>query len=228
MLAGPMLLLLYQIAPVGAEPDSAGRLRLTLGYGTGQLEHRKLNCAGDVVSSSPVDFRSLGVRVDAWPGDMWRLTGFGGVEGPGFGDLFGGAQAAVEGRHAGFGLGVTQSRYAVAESGTTIYPSVYLRLGDLDRPHVRLDLWDPSPTFGTTGVVRLGIGVNQGHLRGASGFLGVSIGPYSDQSHVGGFFGELYFPVAGSLDVMTAGSFRPSQQYGDWGLALGARLHLGR
>lgn len=228
ILAGPALVLLYQLAPVDIEPDPVGRYRLTFGYGAGQFEHRQLNCAGDVVSAAPVDFRSLGVQADAWPANALRLTGFGGLEGPGHEELFGGLQAAGEARYVGLGLGVSRSLYAVGDEQGTVYPSVYLRLGDLDGAHFRMDFWHPNPTFGATGVARLGIGFNQGRMSGASGFLGMSVGPYGDESHVGGLFGELYFPLAGGLDLLTAGSWRPSHSYADYGLALGARLNLSR
>lgn len=227
LLHAPLLLLLWQVAPVDVQPDSSGRYRVSLGYGGGQYEARQLNCAGDVVSARPVGFRSSGVHVEAWPATRLRLAGFGGVLAMEAGDYDGpyvGALIAAEAQHVGFGAG------PVLVSGTDgfVGPSLYLRLGSMDQPHVRFDALPPSPTFGATGWGRVGIGFNLGHRSGASGFAGFSVGPYSDESHVGGLFGETFVPLSQHLDVALRGAWRPSAEYADWGAALGVRYRAGR
>ena len=219
-----LLLVVWQAAPIQVEPDSNGPYRVTFGYGGGQYESRELSCSGDVLSAQLVDFRSTGVQFDAWPDRRFRLTAFGGVhsddadyDGP-----FGGVQIAAEGQKVGFGLGATR----VPGQGPS-GPSLYLRLGNIDRPHFRMDFLQPSPTLGTTGWARIGVGFNQGHLRGVGGFFGFGVGPYSDQSHVGGPFGEVLVPVGHRFDLAAWGSWRASEQFGDWGLGLGGRYSLG-
>ena len=227
ILRGPLLLLVWQVAPVEVQPDSNGRYRVSFGYGRGQYEARQLNCAGNVVSARPVGFQASGAQVDAWPTTRIRFSAFGGVlsmdrgryDGP-----FGGLLIAAEGQHVGIGAGPVH----VSGSDSFTGPSLYLRLGNIDRPHFRFDVLPPSPTFGTTGWGRVGIGFNQGHLRGASGFAGFSITPYSDESHVGGVFGEVLIPAGTRFDLAVRGAWRPSAQYADWGAALGARYSFGR
>jgi len=110
-----------------------------------------------------------------------------------------------------------------------VAPSAYLRLGNIDRAHFRADLLAPTPIAGTTGdILRVGVGFNAGRRRAVSGMLGLSVGPYSDESHVGGLFGEVYVPVAAQLDLMAAGSWRPSAELADYGIGVAARVHLVR
>ena len=150
ILRGPLLLLVWQVAPVEVQPDSNGRYRVSFGYGRGQYEARQLNCAGNVVSARPVGFQASGAQVDAWPTTRIRFSAFGGVlsmdrgryDGP-----FGGLLIAAEGQHVGIGAGPVH----VSGSDSFTGPSLYLRLGNIDRPHFRFDVLPPSPTFGTTG-----------------------------------------------------------------------------
>jgi len=230
LLGGPLLILLWQVAPVQVQPDSTGRYRVSLGFGTGQFEERSLNCAGDVVSARPVDFRSGGAQLDVWPTDWVRVSAFGGAlsspsgETFDFAGPFGGAVVAVERRTVGIGAGVAQIS---GDDGITA-PSGYLRLGNIDLAHFRFDFLAPSPTFGTTGIIRMGVGFNQGHLRGLSGFLGLGVGLYSDESHTGGLFGEFSIPAGRQFDIALRGAWRPSYQYADWGTSIGGRYIWGR
>lgn len=227
ILHAPLLLLVWQTAPVGVQPDSAGRYRFSVGYGAGQYESRTLNCAGDVVSASPVEFQTYGAQIDAWATPEFRVSGFGGMlamdagkyDGP-----YGGLVIAAEGQSIGVGAG------PVVVSGVDgfVAPSVYLRFGNIDEVHFRTETFPPSATFGSTGWLRAGLGYNQGHLRRPSAFFGFNMGPYSDESHVGGAFGELLVPVTGNFDLTFGGSWRPSAQYADWGLGAGMRIRAGR
>lgn len=131
---------------------------------------------------------------------------------------------ALEGRALGVGLGVVRSPFE--DVGPTM-PSVYLRLGSRDGADFRGDFMSPTPILGTSGdVLRLGVGFNAGRRRGASGSLGYSAGPYADESHIGGVFGELSVPLAKPVDLWVAGSVRPAAEYGDYGVGGGVRLHL--
>ncbi len=226
-LRGPVLLLIWQIAPVGVERDSTGRVQVTFGFGGGQFEERSLNCSGDVVDSWSVGFRTAGAQLDAWPDRRFRLSAFGGLymeedrDGP-----HGGFQVAAEGQKVGLGLGAAHSPFR--ELGGAV-PSGYLRFGNIDRPHFRAEVFPPNPMLGAGGdVFRLGVGFNKGQLHGANGFLGVSAGPYADQAYLAGIFGEVYQPVGRRLDLGVTGSVRPAAGHLDGGLGVALRYHFKR
>ncbi len=226
LLKGPLLLLLWQTAPVSVEPDSSGRLQLTVGWGAGQFEQRELSCQGEVLSATPVPFRVGGAQVDYHPTEDVRLSGFGGVTS--FGATksgWGGFQAAIEAGGLGLGLGVARTPF---EDFRTM-PSVYLRLGNREGGHFRLDMFHPTATLGVTGdVIRVGAGFNQGLRRGHRGFLGFNVGPFADQSNSVGVFGEWDVPLATQITLSVAGSVRPSAQHFDGGARAVVRYHLGR
>jgi hypothetical protein len=224
LLAGPLILLLWQTAPVSVQYDSIGRYRLSFGYGAGQYEYRSLDCSGNVVSSRPVDYHTAGAQLDVWPSDRWRLSGFGGYlsDSP-----YGGFLLANEDQKVGIGAGIVRIPNGVGDWGSE-GPSLYLRLGSIDNLHFRADVLSPSPVFGTTGWLRLGLGFNQGHLRGVGGLFGLGVGPYSDESHLGGPFGELWIPVNNAFDLTLHGAWRPSASYADWSWGIGGRYSFGR
>lgn len=228
---GPLLLLLWQAAPVSVQQDSAGRLQLAVGFGGGAFEDRQLSCEGEVLSAEPVPFTVGGAQLDYWLTDGARLSGFGGViSSGGQRGGFGGLQAALEGRGAGIGIGyatIPWQRFG-AEVGPGT-PSGYLRLGSRDRGHFRIDLFPPTPTPGATGdVFRVGVGFNRGLRHAGRGFVGLSLGPYADESHLVGFFGEVEIPMTSWLDGSLAASWRPSETYQDYGARVGLRYHLAR
>jgi hypothetical protein len=231
LLRGPMLLLLWQTAPVSFQQDSAGRVQIALGYGAGQFEQRDLSCAGDVLSANAVPFTARGAQIDAWPATAVRITAVGGALTSGEQTVgFGGFQVALEGPGAGIGLGAAALPWSALDQDLgRIMPSLYLRAGSRDGGHFRIDLAPPTPTPGATGdLLRMGIGVNQGLRHGVRGFFGVSVSPLFDESHVGGIFGELEFPVTRQLDLGLAGSWRSSETYDDAAARALVRYHLGR
>jgi hypothetical protein len=229
---GPLLLFVWQTAPVSVRPDSAGRLQLAVGWGGGQFEQRALSCSGEVLSADPIPFTAGGVQLDYRPADAVRLSAFGGrLTQHGVASGWGGVQAAIEGGKIGLGLGVARVTFedvsSTGVSGTV--PSAYLRLGSRDRVHFRMDAFHPTTAVGTTGdVFRMGVGFNQGLRRERRGFLGFSVGPYADESHVGGLFGELETPVASRVDLSVAAAWRPSAAVFDGGVRAGLRYHFGR
>src|SRR6266511_232944 len=119
LLRGLLLLLLYQVAPIPARQDSLGRYRVAAGVGGGQWENAEFSCEGDLLSTTPVRYRSGGAQIDAWPDPHLRLTGFGGTTAHTLGataasdsayanpyiesydGAFGGAQVAYEGQRFG-------------------------------------------------------------------------------------------------------------------------------
>lgn len=237
---GPLLLLAWQIVPISAGPDSAGRFQVAVGWGGGQFEDRSISCDGDVTSARPVPFNAGGLQLDYWPSNQVRLSGFGGILAEtsltGFGDTlmenrvgsgWGGAQVALESRYVGLGVGLVHTSLGEVY-GTQ--PSGYLRLGSRDHVHFRTDVFHPTTSVGATGdVVRIGVGFNQGLRRGMRGFFGFNIGPYADESgHGGGFFGEFAAPIASRLDLSVGGSWRPSVEEFDGGIRAGLRYHFPR
>ncbi len=226
LMTGPFMLLLWQTAPVSVQRDSVGTFQLAVGWGAGQFEDRDLSCSGDVIGAVPARFNGGGVQLDYRPSAELRVSGFGGViEVGGTRSAWGGVQTAFEGRRGGVGFGLAHTPFEDLD----IVPSGYIRVGSRDGTHFRLDVFHPTPLVGATGdVVRIGAGFNQGLEHRTRGFFGFSVGPYSDESHVGGFFGELEVPVGARLDLSVGGSWRPSHQYFDGGLRGGVRYHLGR
>lgn len=235
LLHGPLLLLLYQTAPLTARQDSVGRYRITVGYGGGQWENEQFGCQGELLSTTPVRYRSGGAQLDAWPDPHLRLTAFGGTTaqtlGATIGDgccvedyhgPFGGAQLAYEGQRFGAGIGVT--RVSGVDGFTAAAP--YLRIGNMDKAHFRLDALAPNPSFPTVAWARLGIGFHTGHLRGTGGFLGLGFGPvdYNDKAV---FIGELGFPIARRLAGQVQGLVGPGERAGQWSTAFGVRYDFG-
>jgi hypothetical protein len=240
---GPLLLLVWQVAPVTAVPDSSGRYRITLGYGGGQLEYRRLDCSGNVVAADPSAFSFGAVELEAWPDDRLRVTGAAALirTSPGEASAFdvhvttmlAGTLLAYEGGVAGIGLGISNmGRWFEAAGGevdnTPALPAFYLRLGSRAGAHYRLDVLTPTAFVPVSGVVRTGLGWGRGRERRASGFAGVSFGPAADEAYPVGGFLELGIPITGRVDAMAAGVFRPSHTFTDWGLVVGGRINLGR
>ena len=238
LMTGPLLLLAMQISPVDVYQDSRGRVRLSVGYGAGRYVDRKFSCSGDLLSSTPVPYETYGARVDYWPAPRFRLSGFAGETslGTGFnGGPFGGVLVAFEGRSAGIGLGVT--RFSIEDvrgainydsSGSVFAaanPAGYLRFGSIDHAHFRFDFYHPSSTFGTTGLARIGVGFNAGLRTGTSGFFGLEAGPSSDQSSVGGAFGELFVPIQ-QFDLGLRGFLQPGARDEAYGGSLSLRYNF--
>lgn len=225
--AGPLLLLVIQAAPIETHRDSTGRLRLSAGYGGGQFESRTYSCQGDLTSATPVPYRTMGFQLDGWAGSRSRYTVFGGqllTNDTRYHGAFGGAAFAWDARRFGVGAGLT----GLAGNDGFLGPTLYLRAGDIDRFHVRADLLYPEPTFGTTGLARLGIGFNQGHLAGVRAFGGLGISPYADGHRSGNAFGEVAIPLNRNLDLEVRGAVRSRERYANWGVSGGLRFTLSR
>jgi len=225
---GPLLLLLYQAAPLAAGRDSLGRYRLSIGYGVARFEEDQFDCAGNVTAATPVAWRTGGGQLDAWPSPRLRVSAFIGVvhsDSLDYDGLSLGALVAAENQHVGIGGGLVRvpGRY----SGIT-GPAFYLRLGSIDGAHFRFDALTPSSTFGATGWARLGVGFNQGHLSGVSGFVGLSGCPYCDQKINVGLFGDFTIPAGTRVDLVLRGRVGPGQRLGERGTGLGVRYNFGR
>src|SRR6185295_6432395 len=136
LLHGPLLLLLYQVVPVSAGPDSTDRFRLSVGAGGGRLENAVFSCNGDLVSATKVPWSSGGAQLDAWATPHLRVSAFGGNFHPtpmpdsgvyvrDYSGAFGGGLVAYEGRMVALGGGI--HRVSGADAFTA--PTGYLRIG---------------------------------------------------------------------------------------------------
>ena len=228
LLRGPLLIALYQAAPLSAGRDSLGRYRLAVGYGAARFEEDQYDCAGDLTAASPVGWRAGGAQLDDWLSRGVRLTTFANrvhSDSLDYDGLALGAMLAAEGRYVGFGVGAAT---VPGRSGGVTAPALYLRFGHINGAHFRFDALAPSTTFGITGWGRIGLGFNEGHLRGVSAFVGVSGCPYCNEKIKVGVFGDVVIPATRTLDLMVRGRAGPGQRLGEWGSGLGVRYHFGR
>ncbi len=194
LLTAPLLLLLWQTAPVDIHRDGSGRIRLGLGVGGGDLAFRDaVTCAGESVYE-PLEYTSWGASSEVWVSDRVRIHGAAGsvqdgtVERDG---VFGAAEAVLERKNFGLGLGIA-SFGGIDRSWS---PSGSLRLGPLDRAHFRADYGFPETTMGLTGLPRVGVALNQGRVRKLRVFAGATTTPIPDSKERIGAFLDLSVPM---------------------------------
>lgn len=229
LLHGPLLLLLYQVAPITQQRDSLGRTRLTVGFGAGRFENERFDCSGSLISAARVPYSSGGAQLDLWPSRRFRITGFGGSFHPvpdsvstyltrDYNGPFLGGQVAYEGQRFGLGMGWG----GVLGHDALSAPTFYMRLGNMDAVYLRAEAMPPSATFPSAGWLRAGFGFQEGHLRQPSGFIGVELPPpYNSKAQFGGY---LRFPVARHISLSVDGMLGPGARYTQGGAAVGVRF----
>lgn len=234
-LGGPMVLAVWQFAPVTTAQDSLGRVRIGFGYGGGRFEQTSVDCSGDVIGSARAKYATGGVNADVWLANRFRISGFAtrqtvddeiDVSGSGASVFAGttnyyGIQFAHEGQRFGLGLG------SVRGGGATFRPlqlSTYMRIGDIDGVHFRSDFNDPSALFGTLGTLRVGLERNAGHLRGPSWFAGLAACHFCGDTVDPSVFGVLRIPVKGPFEATAQGLFGAGDQgsVASWGVGFRA------
>lgn len=212
--------------PVLVQSDGDGGLEISVGYTAGQYEVVQRSCSGAFLSSRPVPVRTGGVLVEYEPSAPFRFAGFGGVtsvSGEPFdeGGPYVGALVAYEGDWLGVGAG------PVLVPGNRTLPSLYLRFGDREGGFFQTDLFAPSPVPGATGMYRVGLGYRGERTRGFFGIAGGrAFNLQESTTDNGGLFGELTFPLGGSLDGLVAGSWFAGEEHADWGAGLGLRYRF--
>ena len=205
-LNAPLLLLLWQIAPLRHRDD--GRFRLSVGAGTGEYSFQDyggspggVDCAGEGYGptapyTESATFYSRGVAAEAWPHEQVRVhAAFGDVKDEGFGrtgDFFA-FQTVWERRNFGLGLGIATL------PGSELEPSLSARVGLLDAFSLRADYRQPGSTMGLMGGPRVAVGWNQGTNRRSSVLAGLATTPGPDSARRAGAFLELSAPL-GFLD----------------------------
>lgn len=236
---GPLLLLLYQAAPIQVQQDSLGRYRVGVGFATGEWENDVFDCNGQLASATPVRHRSAGAQIDVWPDKRLRLSAFGGTTTESIGQTkssdgtsyayvdpiggpFGGILLAYEGQKFGIGVGFTH--LANYETSTTF--ANYLRIGNMDKAHFRMDVMTPSPVLPSGHWARIGIGINDGHLRKPGGFIGLGFGPF-DYNSKSALTGELRYPIGrhfmGEFHTLVG----PGEESMQWNVGAGLQFDFG-
>ncbi|HLG06281.1 MAG TPA: hypothetical protein VI383_09035 [Gemmatimonadales bacterium] len=198
-LNAPLLLLIWQVAPVDLGTDRDGRVRISFGVGYGDYLFREgAGCFGGTRSVAD-PYRSASVSVEAWANRKIRARGAlgaidrGTVQGPeGRRGAFGGGQIGFEEKYFGLGLGL-----AAFEGGSPgLQPSASVRVGLLDGVSVRADYHAPEAGMALIGGPRVGVGLNHGSARKIRIMVGLATTPIPDSARrVGGLL-ELSVPVA--------------------------------
>lgn len=197
-LNAPLLLLLWQVAPLDYRTDRAGKVRIDFGAGSGfyrYLHSTGVGCSGEPVEvRTPAKYTSRAVSAEVWASDAIRVNAaFGSVtdETGALNGRLGGAMASLERRRFGLGLGV--SSLGGSEGSWT--PAVALRLGPLDGASLRADYGFPGATMGLLGRPRVGLALNQGGNRRFRLFAGGTLTPAADSSRSVGLFAEAGVPL---------------------------------
>jgi hypothetical protein len=236
----PVLLLVYQIAPVQAHLDETGRIQVGLGFSGGHYEDRAFSC-GDLVRRSPVTYRVIGGQAEVWASRSVRFSAGGGVlrssSDSGRVELpkgaFGSMLVAYEGKNFGIGGGVTAWPGTLIEYGesstprefeepTQVLPSGYLRFGRADKVHLRFDD-NASSAPGTLPGYRFGVASGYSERWQPRWFAGLM-----GQEKTSGIGGELGFPVGQRLEPVIHGSASFSKDSPGWSLGLAVRTGLGK
>ena len=231
---GLAFIALWQTAPVVVHQDSAGRVQIHFAAGGGRYEEVSTSCDGDVLGTEDFGYTAGGIAIEAWPADWARLNAFGHLtdsESPGFSEKHLGAFGALEWRLIGLGAGMAVEPHTVTETqfeSTDVFPLIYLRAGDIDRYHVRLETTSPRAVGDMGGVVRLGLAYNQGLVRGPRVFGGIAAchGECNVDGETAVGFLDLTLPVSDGFDVqggVVAGAGRDTPEFG---FTLGGTWHF--
>lgn len=256
-LKAPLLLILWQAAPISTRQDLHGRTRVSFGYGRGVYEKIETGCATDQAAARavPHEFQAAGVRLEHWTSETLRISAFAtqfseteqsSPDVTRQGTFYGG-QVSWELHNLGFGLGAAK-RPAFLSGGAV--PMFHFRVAPLDGFHFRVDLQGSDELFGSLGLLRTGLGYNSGLRRGIFGFGGVSMCQYwcfsdaknslflfNPQTYWSfGLFFEGGLPLSSRVDLVLHGvvgpglrdSGNPGEASAHWSAGLGARFNIGR
>jgi len=157
-----LLLFAWQAAPAGDPRDAPSRVQAWLGLGTSSFDLGEVtDCNGQHMQTE--DEAGTGVQVDGWPSPSVRMSGAVASKDDGTYQL---GLAAWEGPVVGVGAGWAGGPDRLGYEG----PAVYLRLGSVDDPHLRVEVRTPTATPGITGWARAGLAWDMG-MRGRGGFF---------------------------------------------------------
>lgn len=225
-LNAPLLLLLWQVAPVDLKRDEVGRMRISFSLGHGNFAFQDdpgyppgVDCSGAsypgrAPSTEVSRYSSRGVAAEVWAKHTVRIhAALGGVTdwtGERLG-TFGAAQVVLEQKKFGIGLGFA----AFGGTEGSLQPSGSARLGSLDGVSLRADYRLPEAGMGLRGGPRVGLGWNQGHNRRPRIFLGMATTPVPDSARrVGGFL-ELAVPLGFLRSGLSINGFLSGRYHGN-------------
>ena len=205
-LEAPLLLLLWQVAPVDLRPDEGGRVRLSFGAGGGAFSFQDypgsaggVDCFGDrygpqAPSTHGSSYSSAGASAEVWARNNIRIrAALGNVNDP-TGErhgAYGAVQAVLERPRFGVGLGLA----SLGGLTRSLQPSASARFGSLDGVSLRADYRGPDSWMGLIGGPRIGLGVRQGRTRKTRFFFGLATTPVPDSARRVGGFAELALPI---------------------------------
>jgi hypothetical protein len=227
---GLLVLVLWQAVPVGT--DEYGRTRIGFGLGAGQIEFTTISCEGDVLESQTEAYQTAGADLEHWlsPGRI-LLRASGGyswsdsipLHGP-----FGAVMLSREWQRFGIGGGIafvpdTDFDGSEEVRGVGARPSLYIRGGNRDKLHVRMELFSPSLQ---THVVpwSLVVGYNQFARGRPSGSIGMAL--IGTEDPTGGGVAQGFLPVGRNADLGLTGFLSPGRENVQVGLGAQLRFTL--
>jgi hypothetical protein len=235
-LNAPLLLLLWQVAPIETRRDEGGRVRLAFGAGMGAFQFTDypgypagMSCgepyAGRAPYSEATTYTSKGGSAEVWARNNLRVWGaIGGVKDYTMerNGTFGAVQVALEQRHFGVGIGLA----SLGGLERSFQPSASLRYGSLDRFSIRADYRQPGAGMGLAGGPRIGVGWNQGRGTGTRVLFGISTTPVPDTLRRIGGFVELAvpLPILSRKGGITLSGFLSGQHHGNQDRQIGSFL----
>ena len=227
---GLLVLVLWQAVPVGT--DEYGRTRLGFGVGAGQIEFTTISCEGDVLESETEAYQTAGAIIEHWLSPhrvLLRASG-----GHSWSDstelhgVYGGLTLSREWQRFGIGGGIAvipDSDFDGPEptSGSIVVPSLYIRGGNRDKLHARMELFPPSLQ---THVVpwTLVVGYNQFARGRPSGSLGMALIGTDDP--LAGGVAEGFLPIGRNADLGVTGFLSPGREHVQGGLTAQVRFTL--
>jgi hypothetical protein len=197
----PVCLFMLQNAPVTIESGPGGGLRLGFGGAIGSYEEQGVNCEGEVISRERRRFKSIGaeasgriaptIRVTGHAGHMWTSSEAGSILAPPFEGFFAGIMGGLDDANLAMGVGISTAPGGVdsvtSALSNRILPMGFVRLGQLDRLHFRVEVGGPPVPGAPPELGRAGLGFRLGDRR-RIGFrldLGVSDFPLeSGENHL--------------------------------------------
>lgn len=175
----PVCLFLLQNAPVTIESGPGRGLRLGVGGAIGSYEERGVNCEGDVIARERRRFKTVGaeasgriaptIRVTGHAGHMWTSSEAGSTLAPPFEGFFGGIMGGLDDSNLAMGIGLSTAPGKVDtvtnELSNRILPMGFVRIGELDRLHFRVELGGPPVPGAPPELGRAGLGFRLGDRR---------------------------------------------------------------